>query len=153
MPFVKVSNMFDKRVGLLLDSLPELQALNRELRQLAALQNALAELLPGGLATSASVALLKAGELFLVADNGASAAKLKQMTPRLLTSLRERGYDITGIRLRVQVRIRDNPLPQKQISLSSAARQAIDSLSERIRPSPLKDALTRFGQTGNKKPK
>jgi hypothetical protein len=148
MPFVKVSTMSDKRVGLLLDSLPELQALNRELRQLAALQSALAEMLPGGLATSASVALLKAGELILVADNGAAAAKLKQMAPRLLTSLRQRGYDITGIRLQVQVTIRDNPLPQKQISLSSAARQAINSLSEQINPSPLKDALTRFGQSG-----
>jgi hypothetical protein len=148
MPFVKVSTMSDKRVGLLLDSLPELQALNRELQQLAALQSALAEMLPGGLATSASVALLKAGELILVADNGAAAAKLKQMAPRLLTSLRQRGYDITGIRLQVQVTIRDNPLPQKQISLSSAARQAINSLSEQISPSPLKDALTRFGQSG-----
>ena len=148
MPFVKVSTMSDKRVGLLLNSLPELQALNRELRQLAALQSALAEVLPGNLATSTSVALVKAGELILVADNGAVAAKLKQMAPRVLSSLRQRGYEITGIRLQVQVRIRDNPLPQKQISLSSEARNAIDSLSGQLDPSPLKAALKRLGRHG-----
>jgi hypothetical protein len=140
--------MSDKRIGPLLQSLPELQSLSRELQQLTALQIALAQLLPGDLASSANVALLKAGELILAADNGAVAAKLKLMAPRLLTTLRQRGYDITGIRLQVQVRIRDNPLPQKQISLSSAARDAIDSLSEQISPSPLQDALKRMGKRG-----
>jgi len=148
MPFVKVSTMSDIRVGLLLNSLPELQALNRELRQLAALQSALAEVLPANLATSASVALVKAGELILVTDNGAVAAKLRQMAPRILSSLREQGYEITGIRLQVQVRTRDNPLPQKQISLSSEARNAIDSLSSQLDPSPLKAALKRLGRHG-----
>jgi hypothetical protein len=36
-------------------------------------------------------------------------------------------------------------LPQKQISLSSGARKAIDLLSERLKASPLKDALKRLG--------
>lgn len=138
--------MSNTRVGLLLDNLPEFQALNRELRQLAALQNALTELLPDNLATSSGVALAKAGELILFADNGAVAAKLRHMAPRILLSLRQRGYEITGIHVQVQVRIRDNPLPQKQISLSSEARSAIDLLSERLDPSPLKSALKRFGR-------
>jgi hypothetical protein len=140
--------MSEKRVGLLIDTLPELQALNREIRQLMALQSVLAEVLPGNLATSASVALVKAGEMILFADNGAVAAKLRQMVPRILISLRQRGYEITGIRLQVQVSIRDNPLPQKQISLSSEARSAIDLLSERLKASPLKAALKRLGRYG-----
>ncbi len=140
--------MSEKRVGLLIDTLPELQALNREIRQLMALQSVLAEVLPGNLATSASVASVKAGELILFADNGAVAAKLRQMAPRILISLRQRGYEITGIHLQVQVRIRDNPLPQKQISLSSEARNAIDLLSERLNASPLKAALRRLGRHG-----
>ena len=140
--------MSEKRVGVLIDSLPELQALNREIRQLMALQTVLAEVLPGNLATSASVALVKAGELILFADNGAVAAKLRQMAPRILISLRQRGYEITGIHLQVQVRMRDNPLPQKQISLSSEARNAIDLLSERLNASPLKAALKRLGRHG-----
>ncbi len=146
MPFVKISPMSDKRVGLLLDSLPELRALNRELRQLAALQSALAEVLPGNLATSATVALEKAGELILYADNGAVAAKLRQMAPRILMFLRQRQYELTGIRVQVQVRIPDNPLPQKQISLSAEARKVINLLSERLDASPLKTALKRLGR-------
>ena len=138
--------MSNTRVGLLLENLPEFQALNRELRQLAALQNALMELLPDNLATSSGVALAKAGELILFADNGAVAAKLRHMAPRILLSLLQRRYEITGIHVQVQVRIRDNPLPQKQISLSSEARSAIDLLSERLDPSPLKSALKRFGR-------
>lgn len=138
--------MSDKRVGLLLNSLPELQALNQELRQLAALQSALAKVLPGNLAANSSVALVKAGELILSADNGAVAAKLRQMTPRILVFLRQQGFQVTGIRLQVQVGVRDNPLPQKQISLSSEARNAIDLLSERLKASPLKAALKRLGR-------
>ncbi len=140
--------MSEKRVGLLIETLPELQALNREIRQLSALQSVLAEVLPGNLATSARVALVKAGELILFADNGAVAAKLRQMAPRILIFLRQRGYEITGIHLQVQVRIRDNPLPQKQISLSSEARSAIDLLSEGLKTSPLKTALKRLGRHG-----
>jgi hypothetical protein len=140
--------MSDKRVGLLLNSLPELQALNQELRQLAALQSALAEVLPGNLAANSSVALVKAGELILSADNGAVAAKLRQMAPRILVFLRQQGFQVTGIRLQVQVGIRDNPLPQKQISLSSDAREAIGLLSDRLGPSPLKTALKRLGNRG-----
>jgi hypothetical protein len=138
--------MSNTRVGLLLSTLPELQALNRELRQLVALQSALAEVLSGNLAALTSLALSKAGELILFADNGAVAAKLRQMAPRILTSFRQRGHEITGIRVQVQVRIRDNPLPQKQISLSPEARNAIDLLSERLDASPLKTALKRFGR-------
>ena len=94
------------------------------------------------------MAFVKAGELILSANNGAVAAKLKQMAPRILDFLRARGHEITGIRLQVQVSIRDNPLPQKQISLSSEARVAIDSLSQRLDASPLKAALKRLARHG-----
>ncbi len=140
--------MSEKRVGLLIDTLPELQTLNQKTRQLMALQSVLVDVLPGDLATSVSVALVKAGELTLSAENGAVAAKLRQMAPRILIKLRQLGHEITGIRLQVQVRMRDNPLPQKQISLSPRARDAINLLSERIETSPLKTALKRFGRRG-----
>ena len=138
--------MSEKRVGLLIDTLPELQALNREIRQLLALQSVLADVLPGNLAPSVRVALVKAGELILFADNGAVAAKLRQMLPRILISLRQRGCEITGIHLQMQVRIRDNPLPRKQISLTREARDEIRLVSERLNDSPLKTALSRLGR-------
>ena len=138
--------MSNTRVGVLLNNLPEFQAVNRELRQLAALHNALADLLPANLSTSSGVALAKTGELILLADNGAVAVKLRHMAPRILMFLRQREFEITGIHVQVQVRIHDNPLPQKQIYLSAEARCAIDVLSERLVPSPLKSALKRLGR-------
>lgn len=140
--------MPETRVGLLIDALPELRALNRDVRRLMALQSALAEVLPDNLAAFATVASMNAGELVLFVDNGAVAAKLRQMTPRILASLRQPGYEITGIHLQVQVSKRGNPLPQKQISLSAGARNAIGALSDRLDASPLKSALKRLSRQG-----
>jgi hypothetical protein len=140
--------MSETRIGLLLDNLPELQFLIRELQQLTIVQNALTEVLPGPLASSVTVASLKAGELILSADSGPVAAKLRQIAPRILNFLRQRGYEITGIHIQVQVRIRDNPLPPKQISLGPEARMAIDKLSNQLGTSPLKSALRRLRRHG-----
>ncbi|HEV8647220.1 MAG TPA: DciA family protein [Burkholderiales bacterium] len=138
--------MTSERIGLLIDSLPQLQGLNRQVRRLLALQDMLTEVLPDSLASSTTVALSAADELVLFVDNGAAAAKLKQLTPRILVFFRQRGHEVTAIRVQVQVRIRHNPLPQKQISLSSTARQAISELSATLDASPLKSALERLGR-------
>jgi hypothetical protein len=135
-----------ERIGLLIDRLPQLQSLNRQVRRLLALQDILTEVLPDSLASSTTVALSAAEELVLFADNGAAAAKLKQLAPRILVFFRQQGHEVTAIRVQVQVRIRHNPLLQKQISLSPAARQAISELSATLDASPLKSALERLGR-------
>ena len=138
--------MNSERIGLLIDRVPQLQGLNRQVRRLLALQDILTEVLPDSLATSTSVALSAADELVLFADNGAAAAKLKQLTPRILVFFRQRGHQVTAIRVQVQVKIRHNPLLQKQILLSPTARQAISELSATLDASPLKSALERLGR-------
>ena len=138
--------MSEKRVGLLISTLPEFRHLNHEIRHLMGLQRMLAEVLPENLANSATVAALKSGELFLFLDNGATAAKLRHMAPRIVAAFQARGVEITGIHLRVQARVRDNPLPQKHISLGIAARAALDALADRLDASPLKSALRRIGR-------
>jgi Dna[CI] antecedent, DciA len=138
--------MPDTRIGPLLNSLPEIQSLTRELKCLADLRVALSKALPGHIATMTHVAMVKAGELILVVDNGAVAAKLNQLSPRILTAIGQLGYDITGIRVQVQVRIPDKPLPEKQIYLGPEACSAINSLTERLDPSPLKSALKRLAR-------
>jgi hypothetical protein len=135
-----------ERIGLLIDRLPQLQGLNRQVRRLLALQDILTEVLPDSLASSTTVALSAADELVLFADNGAAAAKLKQLAPRILIFFRQRGHEVTAIRVQVQVRIRHNPLPRKQIPLSPTARQAISELSATLDASPLKSALERLGR-------
>ena len=138
--------MNSERIGLLIDRLPQLQGLNRQVRRLLALQDILNEVLPESLASSTTVALSATDELILFAENGAVAAKLKQLAPRILNFFREKRQEVTAIRVQVQVRIRHNPLPQKQISLGPTARQAISELSATLEASPLKTALERLGR-------
>src|SRR3954465_2843553 len=94
--------MSDTRVGLLLKNLPELQALKQHLANLAALERLVADALPGHFSASVSAASFKGGELTLATDNGAVASKLRQLTPRILNLLCQRGYEITGIETLVQ---------------------------------------------------
>ncbi|HEX7812757.1 MAG TPA: DciA family protein [Burkholderiales bacterium] len=140
--------MNSERIGLLLRQLPELQGLTRQVRRLSALQATLADALPANLAASVALAVSESGELVLYADNGAVATKLKHLAPRILVFLRQRGIEVTGIRVQMQVSIRHNPLPQKQISLSLAGRTALRELAERVDNSPLKLALERLSRRG-----
>jgi len=135
-----------ERIGLLIDRLPQLQGLNRQIRQLLALQEILSEVLPDSLASTTTVALSATNELVLFTDNGAAASKLKQLAPRILIFFRQRGHEVNAIRVQVQVRIAHNPLPQKHISLSPTACQAISELSATLEASPLKSALERLGR-------
>jgi len=140
--------MPETRVGSLLNSLPELQALNRELKQLAVMQSTLEEILPTDLIPLTRVSMMKAGSVTLSANNGAAAAKLKQLAPRILDALRKHAHEITAIRIEVQLRTSDNPLPPKQIFLSSSASKTIEILSKQLDTSPLKSALERLSRRG-----
>jgi hypothetical protein len=137
-----------ERIGSLIRQLPELQGLTRQVKRLSALKATLADALPANLAASVALAVSETGELVLYADNGAVATKLKHLTPRILVFLRQRGIEATGIRVQMQVSIRHNPLPQKQISLSPAGCKAIRELAQRVESPPLKSALERLGRRG-----
>jgi hypothetical protein len=141
--------MSDTRVGLLLKNLPELQALKQHLANLAALERLVADALPGHFSASVNVASFKGGELTLATDNGAVASKLRQLTPRILNLLCQRGYEITGIEIQVQVRMYDKPLPRNQLLLGPDALSAVESLVQRLRASPLKEALERLASRGS----
>ena len=138
--------MSSNRIDALLRQLPELQTVSRRVGRADALKAALADALPAGLAASATVTVSDAGEVVLYADNGAVAAKLRQLAPRILNSLRQRGNEVTAVRVQVQVTSRDKPLRQKQISLSEGAGQAVLGLAERLEKSPLRQALEQLGK-------
>ncbi|MGH8710041.1 MAG: hypothetical protein ACREVA_01790, partial [Burkholderiales bacterium] len=76
----------------------------------------------------------------LFADNGAVAAKLKQLTPSLLVKFQKRGYEVTAIRVEVQPPPRQAP-PRKKIRLSGKAADHLQELAERLPVSPLRAAL------------
>lgn len=98
---------------------------------------------PIGLARSCRVGRLDDGVLTLLADNGAIASKIKQQLPSLLEKLQQRGSEITGIRVDVQVKIPSPErasAPKQGISQQSLAN--LEKLDNELEDSPLKEALT-----------
>lgn len=141
--------MASNRIGALIGQLPELQAISRRTARTLALQAALKDALTANLAAATSITVSNAGELLFFADNGAMAAKLKQLAPRVRALLRQRGIEVTGVRVQVQVGLRHNPLQQKRISISETAGIAVMDLARRLGNSPLGQALERLGRRGS----
>jgi hypothetical protein len=74
-----------------------------ESRRIRKLQRVFLDSAPLSLARAARVTMVRAGTLYLSADNVAVAAKLRQIAPRLLKAFRERVPEVTGIRIEAQV--------------------------------------------------
>jgi predicted nucleic acid-binding Zn ribbon protein len=67
------------------------------------LQRIFSDSAPRPLAQATRVRMLKDGTLYLSAENAAIAAKLRQLAPRLLITIRERVPEVTVIRVEAQV--------------------------------------------------
>lgn len=99
------------------------------------------------LARQARIANLKSGRIVIHAHNGAIAAKLRQLEPRLLSAFRSVSLEVTGIDVRVQPGIGSVPAsaPRIRTSIGSKQKQALTSLTESLREdSSLKAALARL---------
>jgi hypothetical protein len=122
----------------------ELKMLAGKAQRLTELQQVFFDSAPPSLAQASRVKNYRAGTLFLLADNAAVAAKLKQMAPRLLINIQKREAEITGIRVEVQVTESgyDASDKIKKSSLSSDSIEHFSRLSEAIPDSGLKSALT-----------
>jgi len=98
---------------------------------------------PIGLARFCRVGRLDDGVLTLFADNGAIASKIKQQLPSLLDKLQQRGSEINGIRIDVQVKIPSpEPAPRSKQAISPQSLASLKSLDAVLEESPLKEALT-----------
>jgi len=101
------------------------------------------------LALSAQVQVLglQSGTLSIAASNGAIAAKLRQLAPEMVAKLQNRGCEVSGIRVKVQVSYdhwQRTPVPRK---LSNTAQKALKGLSLNLENSPLKSALERMARS------
>ena len=124
----------------------ELKAVTARVRRLKELQSLYARTAPRELESSSRVKGYRAGTLFVWADNAAVAAKLKQLAPRLLASIRENEAEITKIRIEVQVGGRATPGPYRSLKkpLTAAAVNRIGDLARRIPDGRLSAALSRL---------
>lgn len=133
----------------LLNGNQELRPLLAKAQALSALQRHFISVAPPHLAQSSQVQVLglQLGTLSIAVANATVAAKLRQLAPELVTMMQNRGCEVSGIRVKVQVsfdRLQPKPAPHK---LSKTARNALDELSQSLNDSPLKLALEKMAKT------
>lgn len=135
-------------LGSLLGATQELKALTALARRLRELQSLYSRSAPRDLAVSSRVKSCRAGTLYVSADNAAVAAKLKQLAPRLLASIRESEAEITKIRIEVQVSGREPPRVYKsqKKALTPASVTRIHELAARVSDAGLRAALDRLAR-------
>ena len=102
---------------------------------------------PPHLAQSSQVLGLQSGMLSVAVANAAIAAKLRQLVPELIVMLQNRGCEVSGIRVKVQVSFnRSQPVPTPR-KLGKTARDALNELSQTLDDSPLRLALEKMAET------
>ena len=114
--------------------------------RLLKLQSLFEEVAPAALARTCRIANFKSGVIFIHAENGAVAAKLRQITPSLNDEFRTRGVQVTEIRIKVQpldAAVQHRPSPQAAI-LGHAGRASIARLTASLPEGPLRESLARF---------
>jgi hypothetical protein len=130
----------------LLNDNQELSQLLAKAQALTALQRHFTSIAPPHLIQSSQVQVLslQLGTLSIAVANATVAAKLRQLAPELVVKLQDRGCEVSGIRVKVQVsfdRLQPKPAPHK---LSKKAQNALNELSLSLNDSPLKLALEKL---------
>ncbi len=134
----------------LLNGNQELSPLLAKAQALSALQRHFISVAPPHLAQSSQVQVLglQLGTLSIAVANATVAAKLRQLAPELAVMMQDRGCEVSGIRVKVQVsfdRLQPKPPPHK---LSKTAQSALDKLSLSLNDnSPLRLALEKMVRT------
>ena len=135
----------------LLNGNQELRPLLAKVQALSALQRHFISVAPPHLAQSSQVQVLglQLGTLSIAVANATVAAKLRQLAPELVVMMQDKGCEVSGIRVKVQVsfdRLQPKPAPHK---LSKKAQNALNELSLSLNDSPLKLALEKMAKIKN----
>ncbi len=138
--------MSTRKLSTLLSDTAGLSVLTRASQRIAALQRLYEVCTPPDLAQASRVINEHDGMLIVAADNGAIAAKLRQLAKRLLEALRKQRAQITGIRVQIQVR-NPAPAPRQRAHKSTLPVDLIEhfeSISLQVKDPDLRRALSRF---------
>ncbi|MCC6535101.1 MAG: DUF721 domain-containing protein [Burkholderiales bacterium] len=136
-----------RKLSEILSTASELGKLGAAAQRVEQLQRIYVEAVPAELSRLSHVGWARAGVLSITASNGAVAAKLRQVTPRVLDRMRRRGFEFNSMRIEVQV-ARTPSAGSAAITkpLSSQALSAIDAALGTLAESPLKQALARLAR-------
>jgi hypothetical protein len=124
----------------------ELRSLLNTVQTLEELQRHFAQVAPPYFAQTSQVLGLRHGTLSIATTNGTLAAKLRQLAPEMVTKLQDRGCEVSGIRVKVQVSYAPVAPKPAQRMLSNTAKHQLHELSESLGDSPLRQALEKFLQ-------
>ena len=134
------------KIGRLLAASNDLKMLSGKARRLSELQRLFFDCAPRSLAEASRVKNYRAGTLFIVAENAPVAAKLMQLTPRLLSTIRTQDLQVTKIQVSVQVAPTggESCAESGKKILSSDSIQKFSKLAEELPDSPLKTSIRRL---------
>ena len=104
------------------------------------------------LAQHCNLGRISNGRLTIMAENGAIASILKQISPSLLLKLQELGWEVTAIQILVQAHsmarstkpLTDKEISQKKIKLSQTGKDCLNQLAATLSDSELKNAIQSF---------
>jgi hypothetical protein len=133
-----------KPLKALLKNHKELGLVLAQARALSDLQLHFTAVCPPDLAPSVQVLALRAGSIIVAASNSAIAAKLRQIAPELVPKLRNRGCEVSGIRVKVQVSFEPPPPEKTAHKLSVTAHRALQDLSSSLGDSPLRHSVDKL---------
>lgn len=134
------------RLNSYFDASRELRQLSDKVEQLAALQRHYEQFAPPSLVRTSHVMQFDQNILTLAADNGAVAAKLRQLAPRLAQMLQQSGHQVTGIQVKVQVALPSKPSAISSVTLTSMAQKQLLDSAEKLPDSLLKQRLQRLAR-------
>jgi hypothetical protein len=85
-------------------------------------------------------------QLKLSTPHNAVAAKIKLLTPSILKTLKNQGYEVTAIHVKVQVKSTPPKKAKKIKKISHQAAHSLSTLAEKMPNSPLGEALARLAK-------
>jgi len=127
----------------------ELRPLLTKVQVLSALQRHFISVAPAHLTQSSQILGLQQGILSVAVANATIAAKLRQLAPELVVLMQNKGCEVSGIRVKVQVsfdRPQPKPAPRR---LSKTAQKTLHEFSLGLGDSPLKLALEKMFREKN----
>lgn len=145
--------MSARRVSQILVADNAFEDLSTATRRMEQLQRIYLEAVPATLGAASRVGWARAEVLSVLASNGAVAAKLRQMAPRILARFERHGLQFNSMRIRVQVGAASGmPVHGRAKALSPQAVRALESTARELPPSPLKAAMHRLARRISKDP-
>lgn len=135
-----------QRFKSLLGNNQQLRPLLAKVKTLSALQHHFMCVAPSRFAQSSQVLSLQSETLVVAVSNAAIAAKLRQLAPELVGMLQNRGCEVSGIRIKVQVAVNRSQPRSASRKLSKAAQNALNEFKQGLSDSPLKLALEKMAK-------